>query len=232
MWNSYFFQLQKKYNMRVSMKKPLVIRFDGKNVTKNKFVDLMDFYTGGFFDSLEKTAEYFSKKYNCYSIFGSDEISFVIPDVECLIEDLEPSGKTTHSNELIAMLAQYFFDYFNHFDTHQKIFWHGKCFSIPEGKVRAYVKYRSGIIKNVMVTYFLKKNNKNNSELKLKDKANDCKALPEYEEFRRIQEGALYFSGKKLDLHEFLQGNVTEIKTEEEEMLIKKNEDIEVDINL
>lgn len=36
MWNSYFFQIQSKYSMRVSFKNPLVIRLDGKDVTKNK----------------------------------------------------------------------------------------------------------------------------------------------------------------------------------------------------
>ena len=35
MWNSYFFQIQSKYSMRVSFKNPLVIRLDGKDVIKN-----------------------------------------------------------------------------------------------------------------------------------------------------------------------------------------------------
>ena len=42
MWNSYFFQIQSKYSMRVSFKNPLVIRLDGKDVTKNKKYDLLN----------------------------------------------------------------------------------------------------------------------------------------------------------------------------------------------
>ena len=74
MWNSYFFQLQKKYNMRISTKNPFVIRFDGRQITKNKDINLLDRYNGSFLDSLEKTAEFFSKRYHCFSIFGSDEL--------------------------------------------------------------------------------------------------------------------------------------------------------------
>ena len=47
--------------MRVSLKNPLVIRFDGKNVTKNSSFDLINNYAGGFVNSLEKTAAYFSR---------------------------------------------------------------------------------------------------------------------------------------------------------------------------
>ena len=123
MWNSYFFQLQKKYNMRISTKMPLVFRFDGKQITKNRDINLLDKYKGSFFDSLEKTARFFTGKYHCYAIFGSDEISFIVPNPNVVIEDLEPNDKTTHSQELIALFSQYFFDYFNHFDTHRKIFY-------------------------------------------------------------------------------------------------------------
>lgn len=207
MWNSYFFQLQKKYNMRISSKMPLVFRFDGKQITKNKDINLMDNYDGSFFNSLEKTARFFSEKYHCYAIFGSDEISFIVTDPNMVIYDLEPNDKTTHSQELIALFSQYFFDYFNHFDTQRKIFWHGKCFSIPENKISSYIKYRSGIIKNVMVTYFAKSNRVNN-ELGLNDKISMCKTLPGYNEFAKIQDGILFFGGMKLDLDEFLKNGI------------------------
>lgn len=48
MWHSYFYQIQSKYNMRVSIKNPLVIRLDGKNVTKNRNYDLLNNYEGSF----------------------------------------------------------------------------------------------------------------------------------------------------------------------------------------
>ncbi len=205
MWNNYFFQLQKKYNMRLSTKMPLVVRFDGRQVTKNKDINLMENYNGSFFHSLEKTAEYFSKKYHCFSIFGSDEISFIILDAKIVIEDLEPSDKTTHSHEIIALFSQYFFDYFNHFDLHKKIFWHGKCFSIPSNKVSSYVKYRSGIIKNVLVTYFSIKNNINDNGSSLIEKISVCENMPNYKELEEMIDGILYYDGNRIDLDTFLK---------------------------
>ena len=209
MWNSYFFQLQKKYNMRISTKMPLVFRFDGRQITKNKDINLLDEYDGSFFDCLEKTARFFTEKYHCYAIFGSDEISFIVPNPNVVIEDLEPNDKTTHSQELIALFSQYYFDYFNHFDMHRKIFWHGKCFSIPEDKLASYIKYRSGIIKNVMVTYFAKVNRVNN-DLGLEEKVQMCKTLPGYDDFSEIQDGILFFGGMKIDLDEFIVNGVKE----------------------
>lgn len=61
MWQSYFFQIQNKYNMRVSIKNPLVIRLDGKNVTKNKSLNLLNNYEGSFINLLEKTVKYFTR---------------------------------------------------------------------------------------------------------------------------------------------------------------------------
>ena len=225
MWNSYFFQLQKKYNMRISTKMPLVFRFDGKKITKNRDINLLDKYDGSFFDSLEKTARFFTEKYHCYAIFGSDEISFIVPNPNVVIEDLEPNDKTTHSQELIALFSQYFFDYFNHFDMHRKIFWHGKCFSIPEGKLASYIKYRSGIIKNVMVTYFARVNRVNN-ELGLDEKVKMCMTIPGYDDFSKMQDGILFFAGMKIDLKEFIDSGV------KEEVMSDDKADAEVFVDL
>jgi len=212
MWNSYFFQMQKKYNMRISTKLPLVVRFDGKQVTKNDDINLLDDYKGSFFYSLRKTAEYFSNRYNCFAILGSDEISFIILDPNIVIKDLEPSDKTTHSQELIAMFSQYFFDYFNHFDVHRKIFWHGKCFSIPEGKIGSYLKYRSKIICNVLVTYFAKRNNINDVRLNLLDKLKVCKGTPNYKALEKVLNGVLYYDGNEIDLDAFLTSGEVKLK--------------------
>jgi len=232
MWNNYFFQLQKKYNMRISSKLPLVVRFDGRGVTKNKDINLIEKYSGSFLDNLEKTAAYFSIKYHCFAILGSDEISFIILEPSLLIDDLEPSDKTQHSQELIALFSQYFFDYFNHYDTSRKVFWHGKCFSIPEEKVISYIKYRSNIIKNVLVTYFAKKNRINDATLKLDDKLNSCKAMANYSELESIQEGALYYNGYKIELKTYLElGEIK--KVNEENIESKLNIDIDdIDIEL
>ena len=211
MWNNYFYQIQTKYNMRISKNKPLVIRFDGKDVTKDKTINLLDMYKNGFLDSLQKTAWYFSYKYNCYTIVGSDELSIIFEDPTEMLGILD-STSDHHSNEITSLLSQYFFDYFNNYYQEKKIFWHGKCFSIPKEKIKSYIKYRSTIIKNVMVTYFLIRKNNNSSKEKLDEKLLKCKQYNDFEILNNIKDGILFYKGKRLDIQEFFKGNILEIE--------------------
>ena len=197
MWNSYFFQIQSKYSMRVSFKNPLVIRLDGKDVTKNKKYDLLNNYEGNFRNTLEKTAEFFTRKYKCLAILGSDEISFIFTDPLVVISDLDKEKWNT-SNEIISVFSQYFFDYFNEHNKQSKVFWHGKCFSIRNEKINSYIKFRSSIIKNVMTTYFLSKYNIKMGKEKQEKREIECKKLQGYEVLEDIQNGVLYLEGEEL----------------------------------
>lgn len=214
MWNSYFFQIQSKYSMRMSFKNPLVIRLDGKDVTKNKKYDLLNNYEGNFRNTLEKTAEFFTRKYKCLAILGSDEISFIFTDPLVVISDLDKE-KWNSSNEIISVFSQYFFDYFNEHNKQSKVFWHGKCFSIRNEKINSYIKFRSSIIKNVMTTYFLSKYNIKMGKEKQEKREIECKKLQGYEVLEDIQNGVLYLEGDRIDIIEFYKGNIKKVKSTE-----------------
>lgn len=224
MWNSYFFQIQSKYSMRVSFKNPLVIRLDGKDVTKNKKYDLLNNYEGNFRNTLEKTAEFFTKKYKCLAILGSDEISFIFTDPLVVISDLDKE-KWNSSNEIISVFSQYFFDYFNEHNKQSKVFWHGKCFSIRNEKINSYIKFRSSIIKNVMTTYFLSKYNIKMGKEKQEKREIECKKLQGYEVLEDIQNGVLYLEGDRIDIIEFYKGNIKKVKSTEH-----KSSDLYIDL--
>lgn len=224
MWNSYFFQIQSKYSMRVSFKNPLVIRLDGKDVTKNKKYDLLNNYEGNFRNTLEKTAEFFTKKYKCLAILGSDEISFIFTDPLVVISDLDKEKWNT-SNEIISVFSQYFFDYFNEHNKQSKVFWHGKCFSIRNEKINSYIKFRSSIIKNVMTTYFLSKYNIKMGKEKQEKREIECKKLQGYEVLEDIQNGVLYLEGDRIDIIEFYKGNIKKVKGTEH-----KSSDLYIDL--
>lgn len=224
MWNSYFFQIQGKYSMRVSFKNPLVIRLDGKDVTKNKKYDLLNNYEGNFRNTLEKTAEFFTRKYKCLAILGSDEISFIFTDPLVVISDLDKEKWNT-SNEIISVFSQYFFDYFNEHNKQSKVFWHGKCFSIRNEKINSYIKFRSSIIKNVMTTYFLSKYNIKMGKEKQEKREIECKKLQGYEVLEDIQNGVLYLEGDRIDIIEFYKGNIKKVKSTEH-----KSSDLYIDL--
>lgn len=224
MWNSYFFQIQSKYSMRVSFKNPLVIRLDGKDVTKNKKYDLLNNYEENFRNTLEKTAEFFTKKYKCLAILGSDEISFIFTDPLVVISDLDKEKWNT-SNEIISVFSQYFFDYFNEHNKQSKVFWHGKCFSIKNEKINSYIKFRSSVIKNVMTTYFLSKYNIKMGKEKQEKREIECKKLQGYEVLEDIQNGVLYLEGDRIDITEFYKGNIKKVKSTEH-----KSSDLYIDL--
>ena len=224
MWNSYFFQIQSKYSMRVSFKNPLVIRLDGKDVTKNKKYDLLNNYEGNFRNTLEKTAEFFTRKYKCLAILGSDEISFIFTDPLVVISDLDKE-KWNSSNEIISVFSQYFFDYFNEHNKQSKVFWHGKCFSIKNEKINSYIKFRSSVIKNVMTTYFLSKYNIKMGKEKQEKREIECKKLQGYDVLEDIQNGVLYLEGDRIDITEFYKGNIKKVKSTEH-----KSSDLYIDL--
>ena len=213
MWNNYFGQIRKKYSMRISTKEPLIINLDGRNVTKNKDIDI---YEGSILVSLEKSVKYFTEKYSCLSIFGADEVSFIFEEPMKLVNDLN-TDQNTYSNEIISVFSQYFYDYFNHFDSHKKVFWHGKCYSIHSEKIKSYIKYKSKLIQVLITTYFLKKKNLPDAgKIPLSEKVKKCNEYEEYKQVKDIEKGILYYKGKKIDLEEFLKGNIKEIENLDE----------------
>ena len=224
MWNNYLFQIQSKYSMRVSFKNPLVIGLDGKDVTKNKKYDLLNNYEGNFRNTLEKTAEFFTKKYKCLAILGSDEISFIFTEPLVVISDLDKEKWNT-SNEIISVFSQYFFDYFNEHNKQSKVFWHGKCFSIKNEKINSYIKFRSSVIKNVMTTYFLSKYNIKMGKEKQEKREIECKKLQGYDVLEDIQNGVLYLEGDRIDITEFYKGNIKKVKSTEH-----KSSDLYIDL--
>lgn len=217
MWNNYFLDIQKKYSMRVSKKEPLIIRLDGRNITKDKNIDLIGNNNSEFIMAIEKAARHFTNKYKCYAIYGSDEISFVCTEPQLVINDMSTEG-CQNTNEIISLFSQQFFYYFNSFYKSRVVFWHAKCFSIPKEKTISYIKHRSRVIENVMVIYFLKRNNSDKKNTKLDDKIEMCKKIEGYGELEKIKKGTLYYNGEQIDVEAFLNGenvNITKEKVEE-----------------
>jgi GNAT superfamily N-acetyltransferase len=207
-WNNYFGNIRNKYNMRVSTKKPLIINLDGKNITKNNLFSLTSRYSNSFLDSMKKTVDFFTEKYNCLAIFGTDEVSFIIEKPLKFIKEIN-NKQNMRADEIVSVFSQYFFDYFCLNNANEKIYWHGECFSIPYGKVNSYIKYKSGSIKNVLTTYFLNhKNIKNAGKIPMEEKLNMCREYEDFKETEEIMNGILYYKGNQLDIDEYFKGNI------------------------
>ena len=226
MWNNYFYQIRKKYSMRLSTKNPLVINLDGKNITKDKNINIIDKFNNSFLENLEKTVKFFSQRYNCLAIFGADEVSFIFENPMQLIDDMN-TDKSNYSVEIISVFSQYFYDYYNNYNLHEKVFWHGKCFSIPKEKVTSYIKYKSKLIQVLVTTYFLKKKGVVDAgNISLKDKLKLCNEYVDYTTVSRIEKGVLYYKGHKIDVDEFLNGTIKYLDSLDESVFEQLFDDI------
>lgn len=129
-WHNYFNTMRNKYNMRVSPNKPLVIFLESKEIDKNSQ------------EKLEKTVKYFTKKFDCISIFKENEVSFIFENAESIINEIN-NDKTYKTHDIISIFSQYFFEYYNNINN-KTIYWYGKCFTILKEKINSYIKYKKG----------------------------------------------------------------------------------------
>ena len=58
-----------------------------------------------------------------------------------------------------------------------------------------------------MVTYFAIRNNINDPKLGLEEKLKQCRALANYYQLSDLENGILYFNGKRINYEEFINNN-------------------------
>lgn len=196
---NYFKNIEDKYKTRISLNKPIIIRLDGKKITKNKEIDMLDESPGGFAHSLKKASSLISRKFNCIVLTSSDEINLVITNSSRLSR-LYGAFECQKISSLISQDIGYIFN--NHYkgDT---ILFDARTFNIPENKVPSYILYRLKSARNVQTIYFAKK--------LLTPSERIGKKLPEIEaslnsfseEFKNRSDykkhGCCFFRGEKID---------------------------------
>ena len=110
-WNNYFSNIENKYNLKMSTKKPIVIFIDGKGITKSFKYNLISENKNSFNDIFEQTIKYFTMKFDCIAISGVDEVSFIFEDGKKLKEFI--TEKKYKSHNIVSIFSQYFYKYFN-----------------------------------------------------------------------------------------------------------------------
>lgn len=209
-WFNYFSNMRNKYNMRLSENKPIVVSLNAKYAfEKNR--DLLYEKENKFYETMEHVVKYFTTRYSCVAIWGYNEISFLIEKTGNFIETIN-NEKNYRTHDIASIFSQYFFEYFNKLYEEEDVYWNCRCFNIKTEKILSYLKYKSKEIQKKVISNFLKKKVIEENRMSLVEKLKKCK---EYEEFRNIEEceeGLLYYIGKKIDLHEYLNGRIIVLK--------------------
>lgn len=209
-WNNYFSKIENKYNLKMTVKKPIVIFLDAKDITKSMNHSLITENKNSFNDIFEQTVKYFTEKINCMAILGVDEVSFIIEDSKKLKEFV--SSKKYKAHEIVSIFAQCFYKYFNDRYKNAPIYWHCKCSNIPKGKIKSYIKFRNLSIFDLKLTYFLKRKQvKNAGKIPLAKKEQKCNEFKEYENIKEFVKANLYIKGKRIDIDAFLNNRILEL---------------------
>lgn len=224
-WFNYFSTMRKKYNMRVSANKPIVLFLDAKDSSKNHR-DLLENTSNDFLNSMGSVAECFSRRYSCLAIYGTDEISFIIENTEEFIDSIN-NEKSYRTHDIVSIFSQYFFEEFNKVYDGETVYFHCKCFNIAKEKVESYIKFKSkGILKGVTSIFLKKQGIKNAYGIKLVNKLEMCNDYESYQLIQDYKDGVLYSNGNRINLKEYLNGNIVYI----EEANKKKKEEIVLDL--
>lgn len=110
-WFNYYGNIRNKYDVRVSINKPLTVSLSAKFLSQNER-DLLINKENNFFDSMKKTVKFLTIKYNCIAICGSNKISFIIEDVESFAGSIH-NDKKYRVHDITSVFSQYFFECFN-----------------------------------------------------------------------------------------------------------------------
>ncbi len=213
-WFNYFSNMRKKYNLRVSANKPIILFLDAKDSTK-LHRELLKNKENDFFDAIGKTAKYFTEKYNCLGLYGTDEISFIIENTSQFIDSIN-NEKSYRTHDIVSIFSQYFFEKFNDIYEGEVVYWHCKCFNIAKEKVNSYFKFKSkGILKGITSIFLKKHGVKNAAGIKLEEKIELCNSYEGYEKIKDYENGILYFDGKIIDVREYLNGNIVYLENNE-----------------
>lgn len=149
---NYFKTIELKYKYQLSKSKPIVVRFDGKNITKSNQFDLSvkNKFTSALLSSTEQIVKKFSK---CTAYVAIDEVNLIFEDAKEFFDYY-----TTNSDSLqycLSMIQQDFLSTF--WKLIPNVFFGVSIFNIPANKVNSYIKYRKTSAYNVAVTYFAKR---------------------------------------------------------------------------
>ena len=205
---NYFKTLEDKYKTRLSMKSPIIIRLDGKNICKNKEINMVDESENGFAYALKKTGLYLSRKFECIALVASDEINLIILDPN----KLKRIYGHLECQKTSSLIAQEVYFVFNSNFHQEQILFDARTFNIPENKINSYIIHRSQTAKNVYTIYYAKKILSYPERAGLKSVELEellCKLSYDFKNrssHNRV--GSIYINGNNIDLDTTLKSNI------------------------
>lgn len=219
----FFGKIEDKYNIALSKNRPIILRFDARNTTKNKNLNLLDESEGSFTYALKKTSEEISIKYKCLVYVACDEINIIIFNVKNFLEYF----KSNYAQEITASISQEISFIFHKYYTKKFTIFAGRAFSLYKDNVNSYLIYRKHTSVSVLSIYYCKRYGNINFHKKSYNELHKL-ALEQVDGYKNRtiyqQEGICYYKGFEYTIEEILQSNLDDLNNKLNKIPIKDDD--------
>ena len=206
---NFFSKIENKYNIALKKDRCIILRYDARNTTKNKNINLLKEDEGSFAYALKKATEELTKKYNCLAYIASDEINLIILDTKKFLKYF----KSNYAQEITASISQELSFLFHKNYKKNFIIFAGRAFSVYRDNINSYLIYRKHTNVSVLTVYYIKRYSKNyinfqnKSFLELDEIAS--KNIEGYNERTLYQkEGICYLNGNEYPIETILTNDL------------------------
>lgn len=145
--------MEGKYRVVISKRRPVVVRLDAMNATKRHVHELSesDNENDRFYEALQTTAAYLSKRFGGIAFCTADEISLV-----CMSPPVKYSKELTTSRVGSLVGQSACLKFASAFHGKGTVNFDAKVFSINRSVINGYIEYRRKSGRNTQVTYIAK----------------------------------------------------------------------------
>lgn len=198
-------KIENKYNIGLKKDRGIILRFDGRNITKDKSINLLD-ETSGFSYALKQVAKELSLKYSyLYIYIATDEINIMILDTDKLLKNM----KSNYAQEIVTTFGQEISYIFHKYYKDRFIIFAGRAFSVYQDNYPSYLIYRKHTNKSVLTTYFLKRRNITVHNKNFTEKEAEAIKFDDYNNRTLYQsEGIIYYRGKEIGVETVLKEGI------------------------
>lgn len=213
-------KIENKYNIALKKDRGIILRFDARNTTKDKSLNLLD-EEHGFSHALKETAKELSLKYSyLYIYIATDEINIMITDTNMFLKKM----KSNYAQEVTGFFAQEISHIFHKYYTDRFVYFAGRAFSVYKDNFPSYLIYRKHTSKTVLTTYFLKRKNIDVFGKKFVERDAEGMKFEDYKNRTPFQtEGLIYYKGKEFEVEDILVNGFENISKDVKLSLINEN---------
>ena len=184
----YFKKIEHRYKNNLSTHKAIVIRLDGKDITKNTTINLQD-HQNLFTRSVVNAIVILQKKIQCKIYIALDEINFIFEDPNVLLNYYNKTGL----QDCLALFIQDFTEIL--WEKYSGLKFSASMFCIYKDKIDLYIKYRQSLCFNTAIFYYAKRN-LNKENYKNKKLSEVLEFLEENGHMNNLKDNKFFLYGK------------------------------------